>query len=886
MHTELELTDLEVFDQQDFENKLKTDKNTPVIKLFRDALEKGHQVLKERFEANHNATSYVLQRAWLVDQFVLQAWQHCTFPEHNSIAILAVGGYGRGELHPKSDVDLLILLESELDDATKACIEQLIQFLWDIGLKVGQGVRTIAECKTEAAADITVATNLIEARLLTGPEHLFKALETAIAPDRTWDHKAFFSAKVKEQKKRHDKYEDSAYKLEPNVKEGPGGLRDIQMIGWVAKRYFGAISLHDLIQHGFLTEKEYKSLSEAQEFLWEVRCFLHLLVKRSEDRLLFDYQSLIAKAFDCKDDEAGLGVEKLMKRYYRTVKEIRTLNDMLLQLFQEVILYADTPTVVHPLNKRFQIRNNFIEVTNKAVFVNYPFALLEIFLLIQQNPSIQGIRASTIRLILHYNYLIDDIFRQDLRSRSLFLEIFRHQTGLTHVLRKMNRYGILAAYIPSFGQIVGQMQYDLFHIYTVEQHTLFVLRNLRRFNLPEFFQEFPFCSKLIKTIPKAELLYLAAFFHDIAKGRGGSHAELGAIDALNFCHLHGLSDNDARLVAWLVRYHLIMSMTAQRKDISDPEVIKAFSQQVTDTLHLDYLYLLTVADIRATNPKLWNSWKDSLLIELYKKTKAFLSQDDDNILNTQLHIKGIQNQARQLMTDSKSEDVSSLWQKLGDEYFLSSSPEEIARETEVILKETMPIVLARDNKAGTGFISITADRNYLFADATAFFERKDLSIIEAYIVPGEDDYNISAYTVLENDGEKISSAVRINEIVAGLKQVLSHDNKSPPPPISRRLPRQMRHFTVATNVDFKQDHVNNHTIMEIKTIDRPGVLSRIAEAFKKCKIRVKNAQITTFGSHVEDVFFITDYENHALFSTTQLNCLRQKLFELLDNNVH
>ncbi len=885
MQTEFELTDIEVFDQQAFEKKLKTDTDTPVIKIFREALEKGHQVLKERFEANHNATSYVLQRAWLIDQFILQAWQRCTCPEYNSVAILAVGGYGRGELHPKSDIDLLILLESELDDATKACIEQFIQFLWDLRLKVGQGVRTIAECETEAAADITVATNLVEARLLTGPEHLFQALKTAIAPDRTWGHKAFFSAKVEEQKKRHDKYEDSAYNLEPNVKEGPGGLRDIQMIGWVAKRYFGATSLHDFIQHGFLTENEYKSLSEAQEFLWEIRCFLHLLVKRSEDRLLFDYQKIIAKLFGYTDDADGLGVEKMMKRYYRTIKEIRTLNDMLLQLFEEVILYADTPTVVQPLNKRFQIRNNFIEVTNKAVFVNYPFALLEIFLLIQQHPQIEGIRASTIRLILHYRYLIDDIFRQDLRARSLFLEIFRHQTGLTHVLRKMNRYGILAAYVPSFGQIVGQMQHDLFHIYTVEQHTLFVVRNLRRLNLPEFAEEFPFCSKLIKTIPKAELLYLAAFFHDIAKGRGGNHAELGAIDALNFCHFHGLSDKDARLVAWLVRHHLILSMTAQRRDLSDPEVIKVFSEQVIDSLHLDYLYLLTVADIRATNPELWNSWKNSLLTELYNKTKAFLSQDE-KILNTELQIKEIQNQAIQLIHDSNLEEVKSLWQKLGDQYFLSSSPEQVARETEVILKETMPIVLERDNKGGTVFIIITADRNYLFADATAFFERNNLSIIEAYIVPGEDDYNVSAYTVLENDGEKISSVERINEIIKGLKPVLSHDNKSPFPPINRRLSRQQRHFQeeMETKIEFKQDHLNKHTIMEIKTIDRPGVLSRIAEAFKKCKIRVKNAQITTFGSHVEDVFFLTDYENHALFSTSQLDCLRKNLFELLDKD--
>ncbi len=885
MQTEFELTDIEVFDQQAFENDLKTD--TPAIKVFRNALDKGHRILKERFEANHDATNYVLQRAWLVDQLVLKAWVRCAFLEHNSVALLAVGGYGRGELHPKSDVDLLILLESEMDDTIKTCIEQLIQFLWDIGLKVGQGVRTLAECEKEVAADITVATNLIEARLLTGPEHLFKALKAAIAPDRSWDHKAFFSAKVQEQTKRHDKYEDSGYNLEPNVKEGPGGLRDIQMIGWVAKRYFGATSLHDLIQHGFLTENEYQSLSEAQEFLWEIRCFLHLLVKRGEERLLFDYQGVIASAFDCKDDDAGLGVEKLMKRYYRTIKEIRTLNDMLLQLFEEVILYADTPTVVLPLNKRFQIRNNFIEVTNKAVFLNYPYALLEIFLLIQENPAIQGIRASTIRLILHYGYLIDDVFRQDLRARSLFLEIFRHQEGLTHVLRKMNRYNILAAYIPSFGKIVGQMQYDLFHIYTVEQHTLFVLRNLRRLNVPEFAQEFPFCSKLIQSIPKAELLYLAAFFHDIAKGRGGDHSKLGEIETLNFCHLHGLSDNDARLVAWLVRHHLIMSMTAQRQDISDPEVIKTFARQVTDTLHLDYLYLLTVADIRATNPELWNGWKNSLMLELYHKTKAFLSKGHGHVLNKQRHIEGIQKNARKLITEFELEnEISNLWQKIGDDYFLSSSPEEVARETEAMLNNTIPIVLERESKGGNGFILITADRDYLFADTTAFFERKNLSIIDAYIIPGEDDYNISAYTVLEKNGEQISSVERIKEILEGLKQAISDESHSHLAPINRRLPRKIKYFPVATNVTFKQDHLHNHTIMEIKTTDSPGVLSRIAEAFRTCKIRVKTAKITTFSSHIEDVFFITDYENHALFSMTQLDCLRTKLSDLLDKEVH
>ncbi len=591
--------DLELFNPHEFDRDLKA--NSSTLQVFRNSLKQGHDTLKERFQAHKNVTNYVLQRAWLIDQIVLKAWQlFCS--DANTIALIAVGGYGRGELHPYSDIDLLILLESPMDAKTQVSIENFLRLLWDMRLKVGQSVRTLEECEQEAKADITVVTNMIEARLLVGAEHLFQAMQAAIAPDQMWPHKQLFAAKIEEQTQRHLKYDDTTCNLEPNVKESPGGLRDIQMIGWVAKRYFGATTLHDFVEHGFLTENEYQVLTKAQEFLWDIRCRLHLETKRNEDRLLFEYQRILATALGYEDDEAGLGVEKFMKRYYRTVKKISTLNDMLLQLFQEAILYADAPAIVYPLNKRFQVRNDFIEVTNDEVFVNYPFALLEIFFLRQQNPKIKGIRATTLRLLIHYNYLIDDVFRKDLRARSLFIEIFRQPEGLTHVLRRMNRYGILGAYIPAFGKILGQMQYDLFHVYTVDQHTLFVVSNLRCLTLPERHHEYPFCSKLIQTIPKPELLYLAGFFHDIAKGRGGDHSTLGEKDALDFCQAHGLSDNDARMVGWLVRNHLLLSTTAQRKDLDDPDVIKTFAQCVESSVRLDYLYLFCVM-VKINNPR-------------------------------------------------------------------------------------------------------------------------------------------------------------------------------------------------------------------------------------------------------------------------------------------
>ncbi|MDM8560247.1 [protein-PII] uridylyltransferase [Candidatus Parabeggiatoa sp. HSG14] len=881
--------DIELFNSQQFENALNTDDSE--LNVFRNALKQGHDILKERFQKRKNATDYVNQRTWLVDQILIEAWQQmCIRTVQKTVALVAVGGYGRGELHPYSDIDLLVLLESPLDAEKQKCIENLIMFLWDIRLEVGHSVRTIAECEQEAAADISVATNLMEARLLTGQESLFQAMQTVVAPTQIWHHKDFFAAKLEEQTQRHLKYDDTVYKLEPNIKEGPGGLRDIQTIGWVAKRHSDAETLHDLVQHGFLTETEYQRLIEGQEFLWKIRCFLHLVAGRREERLLFDFQRTLAVAFGYQDDNKGLGVEKLMKRYYRTVLEISTLNSVLLQLFQEAILYADIPTTVRPLNKRFQVRNDFIEVTHDKVFVNYPFALLEIFLLMQQNPEIKGLRASTIRLILYYNYLIDEAFRRDLRSRSLFIEIFRQPEGLTHTLWRMNHYGILATYIPSFGKIVGQMQYDLFHIYTVDQHSFFVVRNLRRLTLPEFYHELPFCSKLIQTIPKPELLHIAGLFHDIAKGRGGDHSKLGEVETLDFCQRHCLSDNDARLVAWLVRNHLLMSTTIQRQDISEPEVIKIFAQRVGDCVHLDYLYLLTIADIRATNPKLWNTWKDALLTELYHKANAVLHHGKENVLDKKFHIHKIQKEARHLLNEPTDERITALWKMLGDDYFLDSMPKDIANETQVFLNHASlddPLVLERHAiKGGFEFIMFyTKARDNLFAEISYFLEQQNLTIVNAYIIPTDSEYTISSYTLLEENGMEINHRERVDFVLQGVKQILDKDISTSFCPITRLMPRQLKHFSMPTRVTFTQEPGNNHTIMEVITTDRPGVLSRIAQALETCKIRVKKAKIATLGSRIEDIFFITDYENHALYSAKKLDDLSKKLSDLLDKDV-
>lgn len=882
--------DQQLFNSQQFEKELTT--NGSKLNIFRQALQQGQNILQARFQATHNATEYVNQRTWLVDQLILQIQrQLCICPDLNQVAIVAVGGYGRGELHPGSDIDLMFLLSQPPSLATQTCIEHFITFLWDIRLEVGQSVRTLAECEQQVAGDISVATNLMEARLITGSANLFKAMQSRLSADNIWKSRDFFAAKLAEQKQRHLKYHDTAYNLEPNIKEGPGGLRDIQTIAWVAKRHFNATTLHDLVAQGFLTEKEYQTLITGQAFLWKIRCFLHLLAGRREDRLLFDYQRTLATVLGYLDDEAGLGVEKLMKQYYRTAKELSSLNEMLLQLFQEAILYADQPTTLYFLNKRFQVRNDFIEVTHNKVFVKYPFAFLEIFLLMQQHPKIKGIRATTIRLILHYIYLIDNAFHRDLRVRSLFYEIIHQPQGLTHALRRMNSYGILAAYIPAFGRIVGQMQYDLYHVYTVDQHSIFVVRNLRRFTISHYAHEFPLCSQIIQAIPKPELLYLAGLFHDIGKGRGGDHSELGEQEALNFCQAHGLSDNDARLVAWLVRYHLLMSITAQRHDTSDPKVIKSFAQHIDDLIRLDYLYLLTVADIRATNPNLWNSWKDRLLADLYHKTRAALLPGNTLTLDKQIQVQEIKINALKLLNDLDQEhQFLALWEDLGDDYFLYSSPEEIVRETQTILNHlpsTIPLILERQNVPGSmAFITLyPQDRDDLFAKTTHFLEQQSLTIVDAYIVPTQLGYIMSGYTVLADEGTHPDLPGDSPMLLQSLKEELTCETNSTFSPIKRHLPRQLKHFPVPTRITFTQDQLNNHTILELITTDRPGVLSRVAQAFMSCGVLIKKAKIATFGSRVEDIFFITDYKHQALYSADQLDCLREKISLLLDEDM-
>ncbi len=857
----------------------------PDIARYKQTLRWGRQRLYEMFVEGASAHTLVSALSFLVDELLREAWRHHIGAEGDGpLALVAVGGYGRSELLPHSDVDVMVLVEPEQLDAQRAALEAFLTFLWDIGLEVGSSVRSVADCRQQAQDDLTVITNLTEARLLSGSDRLFAEMQQALRPSRIWPVRDFYEAKLAEQRARHAKYDDTGYKLEPNVKEGPGGLRDIHTIGWVAKRHFGAQTLYELREHGFLTKQEADELFTCQEHLWRVRFALHMLTGRREDRLLFDHQVKVAELFGYVDQDHNLAVEQFMKLYYRTIKSLSRINDLLLQLFDEAILDGLKDTPPEPINERFQKRGNVIEARSPDVFRRWPHALIEIFRLMQKHPEVTAIRADTLRLLRRDRRLVDQALRDDLRARAQFIGMFHDGTGLTRTLRRMNRYGVLGRYLPVFGKIIGHMQYDLFHTLTVDEHSLYVVRNLRRMALPQFAHELPFCHEVMSRQRRPELLYIAGLFHDIAKGRGGDHSELGAEDAIAFCREHGLSADDTDLVAWLVRNHLLMSMTAQRMDIHDPKVITDFATKVGDRRRLDYLFLLTCADIRATNPKLWNSWRESLLMELYQGTARTLERGLGNPIRPEELVHECQQRAlaRLAQLGLEREDVAPLWARFDEDYFLRHSPDELAWHAPAIRTATdgaLPVVLVREiPDRGTTLFLYTRDEPYLFGRTTGVLARLGLNILDARINTTPDGYTLDSYVFI--DSETVTDRrLRHQHIVDAVRQALSA-HTPPSIEISRRPSRQMRHFNTPTTVYFAKDENAERTVLELITADRPGLLSLVGRVFAELGVVLEAAKIGTIGERAEDIFFVTDDQGRELDAGFQSR-VRARLIDVL-----
>jgi [protein-PII] uridylyltransferase len=887
--------DSELFDRSQFQAELAL-KASPIA-AFKKVIRKAREVLDARFLAGQDIRGLIEGRAWFVDQILRAAWGRFDWNSEAEIALVAVGGYGRGELHPYSDIDLLILLDNNDQEIFRDAIERFLTLLWDIGLEVGQSVRSVQECAEEARADLTVITNLMESRTIAGPERLRQNMLKVTSPSEMWPSKEFFLAKRNEQATRHSKYNNTEYNLEPNVKGSPGGLRDIQTILWIARRQFGSLNLSAILDQGFLTEGEYSLLVAGQEFIWRVRYGLHMLAGRAEDRLLFDHQRSLAALLGYEDSDAKLAIERFMQKYYRVVMSISELSDLVGQHFAEVILWEGDSGDAVPLNSRFLVRDGYLEVTDDLVFKRRPFAILEIFVLLAQHPDIQGVRAETIRLLRDHRHLIDDDFRSDIRNTSLFIELFKCKEGIHRNLRRMNRYGILGRYLPEFGHIVGQMQHDLFHIYTVDAHTLNVIKYLRKLSKPGVAEKYPLASKLVERLPKPELIYIAGLYHDIAKGRGGDHSELGAVDAQEFCARHKLPAWDTRLVVWLVENHLVMSTTAQRKDLSDPQVINDFAQQVGDETHLDYLYVLTVADINATNPTLWNSWRASLLRQLYTETKRALKRGLENPLGREEQIRQTQRAALDnlVRNGTDPDDAEQLWSQLGDDYFMRHSSIDVAWHTEAIIEHPSdggPLVLIKETtqrefEGGTQIFIYAPDQHDFFAVTVAAMDQLNLNIHDARIITSSSQFTLDTYIVLDADGSPIGNdPERTEEIRQGLINALRNPDDYLTI-IQKRVPRQLKHFAFPPQVTIHNDMQRPQTIIEVVAPDRPGLLARIGQLFLDFDLSVQNAKIATLGERVEDVFFVTNADNQPLSDPQLCTRLQQAMIkQLSQDNEH
>ncbi|WP_407280506.1 [protein-PII] uridylyltransferase [Aromatoleum evansii] len=820
----------------------------------RERLANGNARIRAAYEA-HPATSTVLKgRAQLVDEAIVHLWRACAMPR--DVALLAVGGYGRGELFPHSDVDLLVLLPTPADNPLQARISTLIGALWDVGLEIGQSVRTPDECLEAAEDDITIQTNLLEARLLDGNAHLFE--EFARRYREQLDVRTFYKAKQLEQENRYARFNDTPYSLEPNCKESPGGLRDLQMLGWIARAAGLGRNWRDLARRRLITGAEASELRSIERFLQHVRIRLHYLTGRAEDRLLFDHQEKLARAFGIEATAAKRASEVFMQRYYVNAKKVTQTNTILLQNYGAEI-FPNRGGAAFGINERFQAVRELLDIRSEDTFECYPQALLECFLLLQQRSELKGMTARTLRALWLNRTRINAAFRADPANRALFLELLKQKRGIVHEFRRMNQYGILSHYLPAWRRIVGQMQHDLFHVYTVDQHILMVLRNMRRFTMGEHAHEYPLMTRLILGFERHWLLYIAALFHDIAKGRGGDHSQLGMADAREFCEHHGLPPEDADLVIWLVAHHLTMSQVAQKEDTSDPEVIRRFADTVQTERRLTALYLLTHADIRGTSPKVWNGWKGKLLEDLFFATQRLLRGATPQ---QALGLDDRQEDARGLLRyhGLRPGIEEALWTQLDAVYFMRHSAEEIAWHTRVLYFRPLseePVVKARvlDGDEGVQVMVFTPDQKDLFVRMTGFFGRLGFSILDAKVHTTRHGYALDSF-ILQDPG----NAAHYRDVVQLLEHDLTERLKHPGPPdrpTQGRLSRQMKHFPITPQISIQPDEPGKHFILSLVAADRPGLLFAVAEVLARYEIRLHTAKIATLGERAEDTFLIS-----------------------------
>ncbi|HEY4372623.1 MAG TPA: [protein-PII] uridylyltransferase [Burkholderiales bacterium] len=847
----------------------------PALDL-RQRLSTGRRQLFDAFAADGHTQRLLSRHRQLVDNILVDLW-HAAGLDSKGAALVAVGGYGRGELYPYSDVDVLLLQANGENEQIRTRLETMVGQFWDIGVEAGHSVRTIDECLSEAAGDITIQTNLIEARYVAGDKSLFRDLEIGVASGV--NAKDFYTAKKLELEQRHNKYQDTPYSLEPNCKESPGGLRDLQVILWIARAARLGTNWRELAARHIITRPEASMLAKREAFLRHLRVRMHLIAGRREDRLLFDYQDQVAEAFGYHATEHKRASEQLMQRYYINARWIIQLNTILLQNIAGS-LFPGAAFEARPINDRFHAERDLLAANDEQVFEQEPAALLECFHLMQKHSELVGMTAPTLRALWRARNRMDAAFRADPANQKMFLKMLQAPRGLVHELRRMNQWGILGRYIPAFKRIIGQMQHDLFHVYTVDQHILQVVRNVRRFTMLEFAHEYPLCSRLIGNFERHWLLYVAALFHDIAKGRGGDHSRLGKSDARSFCVRHGLSAVDTELVTFLVEQHLTMSSVAQKQDLNDPDTIRAFAAKVKDERHLIALYLLTVADIRGTSPKVWNAWKGKLLEDLFRATRRVLRGGGVDF-DTDMQERQAE-ALRVLKLYGFSDNAQKeLWTQLDQAYFMRHDAKEIAWQTRTLhyrVNSEAPVVRARFAPIGEGLqvMVYVKDQADLFARICGFFERMRLNVVDAKIHTTKHGYALDTFLVMPTGDDPTEHGLperTEHELAAtlGAQAPLG-------PPVTGRVSRQARHFAIEPLVNIRPDEKGQRHALAVTAGDRPGLLYRIARVLGDHGVDIITAKITTLGERAEDVFLI---QGGDLGSQKTILAIEQDLIEAL-----
>jgi [protein-PII] uridylyltransferase len=823
------------------------------IVATRTAYRRARAGLIDEFRSDRKPERLLTRLSAITDEAVRDLWRGAGLSAR--VLLAAVGGYGRGEIFPHSDVDLLVLAPEPPSPEETRSIEAFIGACWDAGLEIGHSVRTLEECLSEAAADVTIQTSVLEARPLAGSRALFDALVSELA--RLRDPAAFFRAKVLEMRQRHVKFEDTPYSLEPNTKESPGGLRDLHVLLWTARAAGFGRRWADLARCGLATAEEVRTLRQNERELKRVRACLHIVAGRREDRLVFDLQAQVAQMLGYVGGSARHASEELMQHYFWAAKQITQMNTILLQNL-EAELFPQPGAAPEPIDAEFQNRRGLLDAIDPQLFEREPAAILRAFFVTEQHSELHGMTAPTLRAIWHARTRLDARFRRDPGNRAQFLAIVRAPRGITRTLRRMNQWSVLGRYLPAFRRIVGRMQHDLFHVYTVDQHILMVVRNLRRFAMDEHAHEYPFCSQLMATFPKPWLLYIAALFHDIAKGRGGDHSKLGMVDARRFCRAHGLAKDETELVEFLVEHHLTMSSTAQKQDLTDPEVIRRFAALAGTEERLTALYLLTVADVRGTGPKVWNAWKGKLLADLYELAKRVLAGETPD---TGPRLDALRREAHRILNlyALSQERYEHLWKQLDVAYFLRNDAADVAWHTRVLYTHVdtrEPIVRTRLAPIGEGFqvVVYLPDQPDLFARICGYFDSRNLSVLDARIHTTKHGYALDSFLVVDpSDGSHYRDILQLVE--ADLTDRLKRRAELAPP-VRGRISRRSRYFPIQPTVDLRPDERGQHYLLAVTANDRTGLLYSIARVLSQHRVNLYTARVTTLGERVEDMFLV------------------------------